>query len=45
MSQDQDLGILGAVGPDEQGEPAEHAAAFGEALSRDATGGANRGLT
>ncbi len=43
MAQDQDLGILGAVGPDEQGEPAEHAAAFGEALSRDATGGAGSG--
>jgi hypothetical protein len=25
MAQDQDLGILGAVGPGEQREPAEHA--------------------
>jgi hypothetical protein len=25
MAQDQDLGVLGTVGPGEQGEPAEHA--------------------
>ena len=25
MAQDQDLGVLGAVGPGKQGEPAEHA--------------------
>jgi hypothetical protein len=25
MAQDQDLGVLGTVGPGEQGQPAEHA--------------------
>jgi hypothetical protein len=24
MAQDQDLGVLGAIGPGEQGKPAEH---------------------